>query len=171
MTTLVSRKMALGRKKNNKGFSLIELVIVITIMAILTALLAPQLLRYVEQSREAKDRNTMNEVLKASQLALVAEKVNPSGRLWYTADGTIRNISEELAKELSLILGYPYKKDGSLYIVYNMPPLISKLYRTNTSPKDSRPPVGSQVFYFTRILSGGVIVDYTVIYENDPFMP
>jgi len=36
------------KKRNNKGFSLIELVIVITIMVILTALLAPQLLRYVE---------------------------------------------------------------------------------------------------------------------------
>ena len=36
------------KQRNDKGFSLIELIIVITIMAILTAMLAPQLLRYVE---------------------------------------------------------------------------------------------------------------------------
>ena len=45
MVNFLAQKTALTRKKNNKGFSLIELVIVITIMAILTALLAPQLLR------------------------------------------------------------------------------------------------------------------------------
>jgi|GEM_PF-4893412 len=37
----------------NKGFSLIELVIVITIMVTLSAILAPQLLRYVSQARAA----------------------------------------------------------------------------------------------------------------------
>ena len=62
-------------KKNNKGFSLIELVIVITIMVILTALLAPQLLRYVEQSREAKDAVTMDELVRAVELSLTDETV------------------------------------------------------------------------------------------------
>ena len=40
-------------KKDNRGFSLIELIIVITIMAILTTILTPMLLRYIEQSRAA----------------------------------------------------------------------------------------------------------------------
>jgi len=38
-------------KEGNKGFSLIELIIVVTIMTVLTTVLAPALLRYVEQSR------------------------------------------------------------------------------------------------------------------------
>ena len=37
----------------NEGFSLIELIVVITIMAILTTILAPMLLRYIAQSRAA----------------------------------------------------------------------------------------------------------------------
>lgn len=39
----------------NKGFSLVELIIVIAIMAVLVGVLAPQFLKYVEQSRKSKD--------------------------------------------------------------------------------------------------------------------
>lgn len=40
------------KKLNNKGFSLVELIIVIAIMAVLIGVLAPQYLKYVERSRE-----------------------------------------------------------------------------------------------------------------------
>lgn len=42
-------------KKNNKGFSLVELIIVIAIMAVLIGLLAPQYLRFVEKSKKSSD--------------------------------------------------------------------------------------------------------------------
>lgn len=41
--------------KSNKGFSLVELIIVIAIMAVLVGILAPQYVKYVEKSRKAKD--------------------------------------------------------------------------------------------------------------------
>lgn len=43
------------KKMNNKGFSLVELIIVIAIMAVLVGVLAPQYMKYVEQSRRGKD--------------------------------------------------------------------------------------------------------------------
>lgn len=43
------------KKMNNKGFSLVELIIVIAIMAILIVVLAPQYLKYVEKSRNSTD--------------------------------------------------------------------------------------------------------------------
>ena len=42
------------RRINNEGFSLVELIIVIAIMAILAAALAPQLIKYIDNSRRVR---------------------------------------------------------------------------------------------------------------------
>ena len=54
----------LNKKKNNKGFTLVELVIVIAILALLVGLLAPQYTKYVEKSRKAADASNMDELVK-----------------------------------------------------------------------------------------------------------
>lgn len=56
------------KKKDNKGFTLVELVIVIAILAILVGLLAPQYTRYVEKSRKSADASNMNELVKVVQV-------------------------------------------------------------------------------------------------------
>lgn len=55
-------------KMNNKGFSLVELIIVIAIMVILVAVLAPQYLRYVEKSRVSTDTQTAVEFINTLQV-------------------------------------------------------------------------------------------------------
>ncbi len=64
------------KKMNNKGFSLVELIIVIAIMAILIAVLAPQYIKYVEKSRESADLDNWQAVLSAMQVAY-ADVDNP----------------------------------------------------------------------------------------------
>lgn len=54
-------------RKNNKGFSLVELIVVIAIMAVLVAVIAPQLLKYVEKSRQSTDIQTIDNVASALQ--------------------------------------------------------------------------------------------------------
>lgn len=63
------------KRKNNKGFSLVELIVVIAIMAVLMAVLAPAMLRYVEKSRIQKDDSAVSEAANAAQLALADETV------------------------------------------------------------------------------------------------
>ena len=58
----------LNKKKNNKGFTLVELVIAIAILAILVGLLAPQYTKYVEKSRKSADASNMDEMVKAVQV-------------------------------------------------------------------------------------------------------
>ena len=49
--------------KNNKGFSLIELIIVIAIMAVLGAVLAPNLTKYLSKSKYAADKKNVDQVI------------------------------------------------------------------------------------------------------------
>lgn len=55
-------------KMNDKGFSLVELIIVIAIMAVLVVVLAPQYLKYVEKSRNSTDVSNATAIVTALQV-------------------------------------------------------------------------------------------------------
>ena len=48
--------------KNNKGFTLVELIVVIAILGVLMAVLVPQYIQYVEKSRIAVDESMLGEI-------------------------------------------------------------------------------------------------------------
>lgn len=53
------------KEMNNKGFSLVELIIVIAIMAVLMGVLAPQYLKYVKKSKVSTDITNAEQIATA----------------------------------------------------------------------------------------------------------
>ena len=56
------------KQKNNKGFSLVELIVVVAIMAVLVGVLAPAYLRYIEKARRQTCYWNMDNVVREVQL-------------------------------------------------------------------------------------------------------
>ncbi len=53
----------------NKGFSLVELIVVVAIMAVLIGVLAPAYLSYVEKSRKGVDEDLAAEIARCVEIA------------------------------------------------------------------------------------------------------
>ena len=75
--------------KNQKGFSLVELIMVISVSIILMAVLIPSMLHWVERSRAAKDNLAMDEMCNAVMLALSADQNIYDEVLYYATFGNI----------------------------------------------------------------------------------
>ena len=74
--------------KNNKGFSLVELIIVIAIMAVLVGVLAPTYLQYVEKSKKSNDVSTVDSIVNACEIGAIDPEVmtDPTTKLIITID-------------------------------------------------------------------------------------
>ena len=91
----------LNKKKNNKGFTLVELVIVIAILAILVGILAPQYTKYVEKSRKAADASNMDEMVKVVKVFAA----DPANEL--AADNYVITMTHNSGTNLSVADGTP----------------------------------------------------------------
>ena len=85
--------------KNNKGFSLVELIIVIAIMAVLVGVLAPTYLQYVEKSKKSNDVSTVDSIVNACEIGAIDPEVmtDPTLRLIITINNTQMTIKAQKA--------------------------------------------------------------------------
>ncbi len=72
------KKKLLAKRKNNKGFSLVELIVVVLIIAIIAVALAPQVMKWVGTSKENVDKNNAASFKTAINSA-VADYLSTSG--------------------------------------------------------------------------------------------
>ena len=118
------------KKLGNKGFSLVELIVVIAIMAVLVGVLAPTLIKNIEKSRESKDAQNIEQIKSAAEIALQNEtaysEVVPATAS-ATADlVTINNSGTVLNTNSSFIEEFSSSMDTS------KTKLTSKKYKTAT---------------------------------------
>jgi len=59
------------KKENGKGFTLVELIVVLVILAILAAILVPALLSYIDRARQSRDLLDAKDCLTAAQTCLM----------------------------------------------------------------------------------------------------
>ena len=76
---------AMKKKKNRKGFSLVELIVVLVIMAILAAALVPSLMGYIKKTKQQNVNSEAQSVVQAAQTIASGAYASADGK--YTVDG------------------------------------------------------------------------------------
>lgn len=95
------------KAKNNKGFSLVELIIVIAIMAILVGIVGTQVLPYINKSKESKDYQIINSYGTAATTAYTsaAEKITAETTITMYTEPSDAN-EKEVYNEIISLTGY-----------------------------------------------------------------
>lgn len=120
---MLQNMKAKNEKKDNNGFSLVELIIVIAIMAILVGIVGTQVLPYINKSKEAKDLQIINSYSTAAVSAYsmlageITETTTPLEVDVYTdksaadADAATLTDKNKLADKIIDLTGYVAKTD------------------------------------------------------------
>lgn len=135
----------------NRGFSLIELIIVVAIMTILAGFLAPMLVRYINKSRLSTDINTGRELAMAITSVVADDAVK---------DNAVEHATPQPVEDMD---GNDFKK--AVYEMLSVDEIKGK------SKKDADGnPFSNPVFYYTldsdknkvEVFYGGITEDYQV---------
>ncbi len=112
------------RTSNNKGFSLVELIIVIAIMAVLVGMVGTQVIPYINNAKRSKDVQILSAIQTAS-VAAYSKKVDAaptSGTMKITitaglggTDNYTCDIStaQEIGDEAKFLVSIPYVSEAN----------------------------------------------------------
>lgn len=110
------------KRLNNKGFTLVELIVVLVILAILAALLIPSLTGYIDRARQESVVAETRMVVLAAQTVLSEEygqTVFAEGQIVYPVDKEYDGDDAELRKRLATDINELSETKGDFTITYN----------------------------------------------------
>lgn len=99
---MADKNINIDLKNNNKGISLMELIVVIAIMAVLTAVITPMMLKFVDKAKKVEVEKEASEFIQAARIAYI--EVCEQGK------GPKSDTIKHKASKSS-----PYYKNGTLY--------------------------------------------------------
>ena len=111
-------------KKSDKGFSLVELIVVIAIMAVLIGIIAPAFMKYVGKSKDSAAKTNLDELRKAANTVLADPDLGEIQEGTITIEsGEVKNaanIGQKFVDLLNDALGgegkYPKDKDYTIKV-------------------------------------------------------
>lgn len=121
-------KYTIRKQKRNSGFSMVELIIVIAIMAVLTAALAPVLIKHIEKTRRTKDVSHATTIKDGFERAEAADDITysmPGGISTYTINpgyqpaNPPQNIADAAFLELGTVPVSSTDKNYSWEIIFD----------------------------------------------------
>lgn len=106
-------------RKNNKGFSLVELIIVIAIMVILAGILIPQFVKYISSSKVSADIQQAENIYNAVAAQYADDGSKTTGKVVDTT-GDLIKIDATVAGSLNIGNSAPVSKvDSTLSFYYS----------------------------------------------------
>lgn len=103
-------------KENNKGFSLVELIVVIAIMVVLIAVLGSTILGYVEKSKHSKDMSALDATNTAIK-TFIAEPTSDYKEGTYSLDHLVEHC--DTAKVIMPILADTFTEQSDGTYLFN----------------------------------------------------
>jgi type IV pilus assembly protein PilA len=149
-------------KKNNKGFTLVELIVVLVILAILAAILTPALLGYIDRARSEKDYSTAQTIRVAAQAAI--DQAYGNGVIAEVADPANPQTTETVAKYTDM--------DGEFTATYATTGLTKyqqMVFDLATAPT-STTSTGKGVYSYTFEYEDGIITGGNVVINGSTYV-
>lgn len=120
------------RRVDDKGFSLVELIIVIAIMAVLVTAVLPQYMKYLERAKKSRDCNAIAKILDACAVIGLDPDVTwtngDAGKLTisiastgttYSDGGNIDNLLNGFVPEANVVMQSNEWPDFIIYAIKN----------------------------------------------------